>query len=140
MRALVFAAGSLSVAQAAKDKDIIKMFKKSGCNECHTILSFDVTVQRKKDAEPVEKKDEDEPDPPDLSGTGLERDAKWISNYLRKKEEIDGRKHEKLFKGSTEDRRAIAMWLADQKTKPEDLPKPKTNAEAESDKKEDGGE
>ena len=120
--------------------DATKLFKKSGCNECHGVLSHEITVKKKEksDEEAAEDEDvdddEDKPDPPDLSGVGLEHDAKWISNYLRKKEEIDGRKHEKLFKGSTQERRLIATWLADMKTKPEDLPKQEGESEKANEK------
>ena len=79
-------------------------------------------------------------DPPDLSGVGLEHDAKWISAYLNKEEtNKDGEKHEKRFKGTEAERRSVAMWLASLKTEVKKAPAEEkkgeggTQGEAQSD-------
>lgn len=109
----------------AADTAGLALFKKSGCNECHVISSLGVEKEtKKKSAEPAatESESKKKKDPPDLSGVGLTREAKWISAYLNKEEAIDGEKHEKRFKGSESDRRTIAMWLATLKTEVKKAP------------------
>jgi hypothetical protein len=126
-----FLAISFQVAYGDKESDAaIKLFQKYGCTECHSIVAVGIEKEAPKEGEEAEEveekaeeKAEDEPDPPDLSSVGLEHDAKWVSNYLRKKEEKDGRKHEKLFQGDSSERRALATWLASLKHKPDDKEK-----------------
>jgi hypothetical protein len=109
----------VAVAHAGEDP-AIALFKKSGCNTCHAISAVKIVKVEKKATEAgAEEKPEasgtEKPkkDAPDLSGVGLEHDAKWISGYINKTEtNKDGEKHEKRFKGSEPDRRTLAMWLA----------------------------
>ena len=97
-----------------KKKDPVKIFKKYGCIECHSISALGIgtsgdSVKTNADGED----DESEAiEPPDLSDVGSRYDAKWISGYLRKKKTIDGRKHKKRFKGKAEERQALSIWLA----------------------------
>ena len=46
---------------------------------------------------------------------GVKRNAEWISRWLMKQETIDGKKHEKKFKGNAQDLKAVSEWLAAQK-------------------------
>jgi cytochrome c peroxidase len=134
----VMAIGVLSSGdvRAADENAGLTLFKKGGCNECHAISALGVQKEAKKKsegaaqpAEPAEpaatdadsKKKKDK-EAPDLSGAGLEHDAKWISAFLNKEETLNGEKHEKRFKGTEADRRTIAMFLAGLKTKPKDAP------------------
>ena len=110
------------------------LFKKNGCNECHTIGSLGVEKEAKKqtpEAAQASESKKKKKDPPDLSGVGLEHEAKWISAYLNKEEAIDGEKHEKRFKGSEADRRTIAMWLGSLKTEVKKAPADGKPAEEE---------
>ena len=114
----------------------LALFKKNGCNECHVISALGVEKEAKKKddaAATASDSKKKKKDPPDLSGVGLEHDAKWISAYLNKEEAIDGEKHEKRFKGTEAERRTVAMWLGSLKTEV------KKAAPAEE-KKEDGTE
>jgi cytochrome c peroxidase len=120
--AAVVAVATLGPARG-EDAPGLTLFKKNGCNECHAISALGVEKETKKKsgdaaAESAEKDGEKKKkkEAPDLSGVGLDREAKWISAYLNKEEAIDGEKHEKRFKGSESDRRTIAMWLASLKT------------------------
>ena len=144
-----FAAASCGVAHAADDNPGLALFKKGGCNECHSISALGVQKEAKKKADPAAqasaeaKKETADPaasasteakkkkDPPDLSGVGLEKDAKWISAFLNKEETLNGEKHEKRFKGTEADRRTLSMFLAGLKTKTE-----KTEGAATPEKKE----
>jgi cytochrome c peroxidase len=104
----------------------LALFKKNGCNECHVISSLGVEKEsKKKSDEPVAAESETKKkkkEPPDLSGVGLEHEAKWISAYLNKEETLDGEKHEKRFKGTESERRTVAMWLASLKTEVKKAP------------------
>ena len=131
-------AGAVAV-HAADENPGLALFKKGGCNECHSISALNVQKEAKKKAEGTTEPAATAPateaktkkTPPDLSGVGLEHDAKWISAFLNKEETLNGEKHEKRFKGTEPDRRTLAMFLAGLKTKPE-----KTEAAPPTDKKE----
>jgi cytochrome c551/c552 len=128
-------AGGVITARAADENPAVTIFKKNGCNECHSISAAGVQKEAKKKAEgepaPAATAATDKPaatattdtkkkkTPPDLSGVGLEHDAKWISAFINKEETLDGEKHEKRFKGAEADRRTLAMFLASMKTKVE---------------------
>jgi hypothetical protein len=119
------------------------LFKKNGCNECHVISALGVEKDAKKKAdEPVAAESEGKKkkkDAPDLSGVGLEHEAKWISAYLNKEETKDGEKHEKRFKGSEADRRTVAMWLATLKTEVKKAPAGEEKKESSEGATKDGG-
>ena len=126
--------------RAADENAGLALFKKGGCNECHSISALGVQKEAKKKAEgtaePAASTDAEgkkKKDAPDLSGAGLEHDAKWISAFLNKEETLNGEKHEKRFKGTEADRRTMAMFLAGLKTKPKDEP-------AAADGKKEGGQ
>lgn len=49
--------------------------------------------------------------PPDLSGVGVERKAEWIAAFLLKKEKLEGKLHEKKFRGTEAELKKLANWL-----------------------------
>lgn len=100
---------AVSLAQEGKPKDGKPIFTKNECTGCHSITAAGIKKQVG-GAEPGTE------DAPDLSGVGLKRTADWITKFLLKKETIDGKKHEKKFKGSAEDLDTLAKWLATMKT------------------------
>ena len=52
----------------------------------------------------------------DLSKVGAKHDAQWIADVLAKKADTEkGKKHAVAFKGTPEQAKAIADWLATQK-------------------------
>jgi len=114
----------------------LALFKKNGCNECHVISALGVEKEAKKKddaAATASETKKKKKDPPDLSGVGLEHDAKWISAYLNKEEtNKDGEKHEKRFKGTEAERRTVAMWLASLKTEVKKAPAAEKKGEGEA--------
>ena len=93
----------------------LTIFLDYGCAECHTISSLGI-VRPESDEEIDEGIDGDqEIAPPDLSTVGTKYDAEWISTYLRKKADIEGRKHKKRFKGKKEERLILSNWLSELK-------------------------
>jgi cytochrome c peroxidase len=136
---VAFTTAGVVGAYAADENPGLTLFKKGGCNECHSITALNVQKEVKKKAEGATEPAATAPatetkkkkTPPDLSGVGLEHDAKWISAFINKEETLNGEKHEKRFKGTEPDRRTLAMFLAGLKTKPE-----KTDAAPPTEKKE----
>lgn len=84
------------------------IFMKQKCQQCHTVRAQGIG---KAPGGGEEEKGEGGVAPPDLSGAGDERDAKWMADYLMKKTSIDGRKHKKRFKGNAEELAAMTAWL-----------------------------
>ncbi len=89
----------------------LEIFKEYGCNQCHSVRAAGIGDMKFEDEE-----DEYDPRPPDLSDAGLKRDGKWIVKYLRKKIDIEGRKHKKRFKGTKEEFKTLRDWLLTLKT------------------------
>jgi cytochrome c2 len=82
-----------------------KLFTDNKCNTCHSIQSqgIEKTMASSK--------------APDLSDVGSTRDAEWISQFLQKKVDDDGKKHPKGWTGSEADLKTLSDWLASLKKK-----------------------
>lgn len=102
-------------AADARAEDGKQIFLKKECNECHTVESAGIEKLPAKDEEPAadeEEGEEDDTEPPDLSGVGKEHDAKWITGFIQKKIKNDeGKKHRKRFKGSDAELAALVAYL-----------------------------
>jgi hypothetical protein len=94
-------------------KEIFLQYK---CNSCHSVESQKIVVKKGKDEE--EDEDEDKVEPPDLSGVGLEHDAKWMNDYLLKKEKLHDKAHRKKFRGKAPELKDLTTWLSTLKTEP----------------------
>ncbi len=99
-----------------------KIFTDNKCTQCHAIDALKIAKVKSDE----EEKDDDEGgkkvEPPDLGDAGKDHDAAFITKWLMKEEKIDGKKHKKKFKGSEEDLKVLADWLATLKY---DVPKKK---------------
>lgn len=73
------------------------LFASNGCTACHGVS-----------AQGISGGDTG----PDLSTVGKTRNAKWIQDFLMKREALNGKKHMKTFKGSEADAQTLATWLA----------------------------
>lgn len=89
----------LSSASLAADGQ--ELFLSNNCNRCHSIERFDIeaTVESERMKGP------------DLSQVGDERTAEWITNYVTRETELNGKKHRFPYKGSESDLATIAEWL-----------------------------
>ncbi|MBI2890311.1 MAG: c-type cytochrome [Nitrospirae bacterium] len=112
---LVAAAAPPEARAAAPDA----LFKDKKCVQCHSIANLKIEKQ-------VSKKTGKPKKGPDLSGVGLDRDADFIAKFANKEIESPSIynkdkkvKHKKKFKGTPEELKALAGWLAQQKTKVE---------------------
>ena len=103
-----------------------EVFMQYKCNSCHSVDAQKIAV--KKSDEEDEEAEEDEKQPPDLSGVGLEHDAKWMSDYLLKKEKIDGKTHRKKFRGKAPELKDLTAWLSTLKTEPKGAKKGEAKA------------
>lgn len=79
-------------------------FESNKCGTCHFVGAFPAV-------KPATAKN-------DLGGIGITRSSVWISNFLQKKEKVDGKFHMKTFAGTPAERDVLAQWLAAQKAEP----------------------
>jgi mono/diheme cytochrome c family protein len=100
--------GAASVNNLA-NADGKSIFLESKCQNCHSIESQG--IKRTSEPKPGDVV------PSDLSGAGLKHNASWITDWLNKEVELDGKKHLKKFKGSAGDLETLSTWLASQKKK-----------------------
>jgi cytochrome c len=93
-----------SVAKA-DDAANVKLFEDKKCNMCHSIDSQKVTKKMASSKAP------------DLSDVGSTRDAAWITKWLNKEVELNGKKHMGTWNGTPEEQKTLTEWLASLKKK-----------------------
>jgi hypothetical protein len=81
-------------AETAGDPKAI--FLQEKCTSCHSITSAGI-------ADKVQR---------DLSGIGAKHSESWIIQFLQHQVDLDGKKHKKTFKGTDEEVKMVARWLA----------------------------
>jgi cytochrome c5 len=88
-----------SVVATAAAPDGKAVFASQKCSLCHSVQSAGIerTVKSSKAQ--------------DLSNTGAERDAAWLTKWLKKQEMLDGKAHQKAFTGSDAELSALVSWL-----------------------------
>ncbi|QQS37471.1 MAG: cytochrome c [Ignavibacteriales bacterium] len=74
-----------------------KIFVEKKCGSCHSVNSVELTSKKK--------------DAVDLSVTGSNRTADFLTKYLKKAEKLDGKDHKTAFKGTDEELKALVSWL-----------------------------
>ena len=90
-----------AAGQAKLDGKAIFLAQK--CNMCHSVSTAGIEATTK--SEKMKG--------PDLVNN--KRDAKVIADYLRKKADVNGKKHTKAFTGSDEEIGALIAWIQAQK-------------------------
>jgi cytochrome c5 len=96
--AALLAASALAPARAAADGK--EAFVSLKCTTCHSISAAGVESKKAK------------PKGGDLSKVGGERDAQWIQDLLAGKVKTDKDKKHPKYKGTPEQAKTIADWLA----------------------------
>ncbi len=104
---LAFALSTPATAAAQAKLDGKAIFLAQKCSLCHDVSSAAITATVKSAAMKG----------PDLTGKASKRDATLLNNYLRKKADINGKKHKKEFSGSDEEIGALIAWLQAQEKK-----------------------
>jgi len=89
----------------AQNQDGKQVFLNSKCNNCHTVISIELTS----------KKDYAN----DLSNAGTLGDVKLMKSYLLKESKINDKDHKSKFKGSEAELDALVNWLLNLKTESE---------------------
>ena len=90
-----------AAGQAKLDGKAIFLAQK--CNMCHSVPPAGIAATTK--SEKMKG--------PDI--VNIKTDAKVLTDYLRKKADINGKKHTKAFTGSDEELGALVAWIQAQK-------------------------
>jgi mono/diheme cytochrome c family protein len=91
----------LATGASAATPDGKQIFLDQKCNMCHTVSSADITPTSKIKA-------------PDLAGLASKEDPAWITKFLKKEADKNGKKHIKPFTGSADELAAVVAWLQKQ--------------------------
>jgi mono/diheme cytochrome c family protein len=101
--AVVMLLGGYSSTGFAEGKPA-DVFVSQKCNLCHSLKAAGIEAKVPK------------PKGGDLSGIGSQHDADWIRGVVKQETMIAGTKHPIPFKGSDEQLKTLADWLAAQKS------------------------
>jgi mono/diheme cytochrome c family protein len=96
---------SFSTLAAADDAAGQKLFLDKKCNTCHSV-----------DSAKIEKKMASSK-APDLSDIGSTKDAAWITKWLNKEVELNGKKHMPTWSGTADEQKTLVDWVASLKKK-----------------------
>lgn len=80
----------------AKGKEMFTTFK---CDACHGVESQGIVPKKKNDKSP------------DLSKVFMKGKAEWLSQYLMKEADLNGKKHPVKFSGKAEELASMVAWL-----------------------------
>lgn len=101
----LFVLAFLATAASAQDEPAgKKLFVDNKCNMCHSITS--ASVEKKMASAKG----------PDLSNAGGDHDAAWITKWLNKEVDLEGKKHPATVKMADADFKTLVDWLASLKT------------------------
>ena len=99
-----FAAATFALASPAAAADGKEVFLAQKCDMCHSVSTAGITATTK--SEKMKG--------PDLVGVVQAHDPAWVADVVRKKIEVNGKKHTKEFKGTDEELTALIDWLKTQ--------------------------
>ena len=91
---------SFSSVAAADDAAAQKLFVDKKCNTCHSVESAKIVKKMASSKAP------------DLSDIGSTQNAEWISKWLKKEVDLEGKKHPSTWSGTPEDLKTLSDWLA----------------------------
>lgn len=101
--ALAVSTPPTAVAEEEGGLDGQEIFMAQNCNMCHAVSS--AGIEAKTTSEKMKG--------PDL--VGIDKDAEWLAQYLKKEVEMNDGLHKKEFKGSDEELQALIDWLLEQR-------------------------
>ena len=99
--AAVITVTSIAASPASAAPDGQQVFLDQKCNMCHAVSSAGITPTSKIKA-------------PDLAGLASKEDAAWLTKFLKKEADKNGKKHVKNFTGTDADLAAVVAWLQKQ--------------------------
>jgi cytochrome c5 len=91
-------ASALAPAASAAPLDGKQIFVDQKCNMCHAVSSAGVTPTSKIKAT-------------DLAAVASKEDPAWLSKFLKKDADKNGKKHVKAFTGTADELSAVVAWL-----------------------------
>jgi len=98
--AVAVSVGAFSTSQS-DSLDGKKVFLDNKCNMCHSVSGAD--IESKVKSGPMKG--------PDLSGVVKSNKDEFLTQFLRKEAELNGKKHQKAFVGTDEELGALLAWL-----------------------------
>jgi mono/diheme cytochrome c family protein len=118
------ALAALAASREARAEDGKQVFLEHECNECHGVEVLGIAklppeegAEEEGEEDPGLGEDEEEKEPPDLSGVAKRHPGDWFPKFLKKKvANEDGKKHRKRFKGSDAELEALVAFLASLET------------------------
>jgi cytochrome c2 len=96
---------SFSSVAKADDAAAQKLFVDKKCNTCHSVES--AKIDKKMASSKA----------PDLSDVGTKQNAEWLTKWLNKEVDLDGKKHPASWSGTPDDQKTLVTWLASLKKK-----------------------
>jgi cytochrome c553 len=90
-------------ADVARAADAKELFVSGRCMRCHSVEAQGIAAKPRAG---------EEDEVTDLSKAGADRTAEWMQQYLRREADIGGVKHRQKYRGSDEDLKTLALWLA----------------------------
>jgi len=100
-----FAIASFALAASGAAPDGKDVFLGQKCNMCHSVST--AGIERTTKSEKMKG--------PDLVGVLQAHDRQWVTDFIEKKSELDGKKHMKEFSGTADELKALLDWLEVQK-------------------------
>lgn len=93
---------AMATPSSAADEAGKKEFLAQKCNKCHSIASHQIeaTVQSEKMKGP------------DLSDVGSKHDAAWMTQWVKKEVQLEGKSHSAKWEGTDKQLATIVGWLA----------------------------
>ena len=98
---LFVGAAALAYDAGAAAPDGKQVFLDQKCNMCHAVSSAGITPTSKIKA-------------PDLAGLASKEDPAFLTKFLKKEADKNGKKHLKNFTGTDEELAAVVAWLQKQ--------------------------
>lgn len=96
-----FAAGKGPDKDKVADTEAKALFVDNKCNSCHSITK--ANVMRKGGTQSTKI--------PDLSSVGAKHDAEWLTKWLKKEVDLNGKKHTIPWKGTDDQLATLTTWL-----------------------------
>jgi len=93
-----------------QDPDGKKILEENKCDKCHSVSTVGIEAE----------KTTGKMAGGDLIDLGEKYEAEWISKYIKKEADKEGKSHKKEFKGSDEELQALVDWLLEQKAEDDD--------------------
>ena len=97
---MLFLIGFCARVALADDDPGKKIFLDSKCNTCHSVESQDI------------KKTMASSKAPDLSNVGADHNEEWLTKWMKKEVDLEGKKHSKTWSGSDDDLAKLVKWMA----------------------------